>query len=435
MIPGGLGEAPATTGADPSVAAFPQVPLGSPGEIYAIARSLQQAATDLEDSERGLRNAAATLMGDWQGDASTAYQAASGGLSGVVGGASATFRECGAALSGYAGALERTQSEMGRLRGQYEGATQRQAMAASTCGGLTRALSAATKPAEIHQLQGDMTRASGQETGAGDEAAAYVRQATQLLDEFHREESRYMQVLTGDRVGPAPGMPIGSPFAPVVIGAGIPGVGFGVPYATGAAPGFMPGALDPYNGVFEVGNPWDSPIPGYGVYMDSITPEAVPTNDLTDAITFIAAPVAGGAVDDILTMGARGLAEQLGFGTAGREAVDAAGQEAEIERFTAGNYRTGDPLNTGKMREVYQAGRTARTDAEIGQEETRGVVRDQILDGLDKTDKLPPGVTDTLSNVLENSQLYGAYAKSYAKSMGAPVLKVVKAALGFLARP
>jgi hypothetical protein len=219
-------------------------------------------------------------------------------------------------------------------------------------GGLTRALAAASKPAQVQQLQDDITRVSGQVTGAGDEATGYARQAVQALGEFHREENRYMQVLTGGRVGPAPGLPVGSPLAPPVILAGIPGVGFGVPFTTGAGSGFTSTGLQAYNGVIAVGDPWNSPIPGYGVYMDSITPEAVPTNDLTDAITFVAAPVAAGPIEDILTMGARGLAENFGIGTVGRDAVDTAECDAIARRFTAGNYRTGDPLNRGKMGEV-----------------------------------------------------------------------------------
>jgi uncharacterized protein YukE len=103
VIAGDLGgAAPAPSGGAPSVAGFPQAPLGSPGEIYGIARSLQQAATDLDESEHALRGAAATLMTDWQGDAAGAYQSASGGLSGVAGAAAKTFRECAGALSGYA---------------------------------------------------------------------------------------------------------------------------------------------------------------------------------------------------------------------------------------------------------------------------------------------------------------------------------------------
>lgn len=435
MIAGGLGSSPAPAAGSGSVPGFPQIPLGSPGEIDGIARSLQQAATDLESSQRTLLGAEGTLYGDWQGDAASAYMAASGSLAGVVSAASVTFREVAGALNGYSGALDRTQTEMGRLRGLYEGAVHRQAMASSTVGGLTNALAAATKPAEVHQLQGDITRASGQVTGAGDEAGGYVRQAVQLLDEFHREESRYMQVVQGGRVGHDPSLPVGSPLALPMVGAGIPGVGFGVPYCTTVATGFMPGGLDAFNGVAQVGDPWNSPIPGYGYYMDATTPEAVPTNDLTDAITFVAAPFTGGPLEDVLTMGARGLAEDFGIGAVGREAVDTAGQEAEIERFTAGNYRTGDPLNTSKMGEVYQAGRTARIETELGQEETRKGVASSLIDAADKTDKLPPGVTDTLSNIVENSQLYGTYAKVYARQMGAPVIKVVKTALGWLVQP
>lgn len=430
MIAGGLGGSPAPAAGSGSVPGFPQIPLGSPGEIDGIARSLQQAATDLDSSQRTLLGAEGTLYGDWQGDAASAYMAASGSLAGVVSAAATTFREVAGALNGYAGVLDRTQSEMGRLRGLYEGAVQRQALASSTVGGLTNALGAATKPAQVHQLQGDITRASGQVTDAGDEASGYVRQAVQLLDEFHREESRYMQVVQGGRIGHDPSLPVGSPLAPPIMGAGIPGVGFGVPYFTSVATGFIPGGLDPFNGVAQVGDPWNSPIPGYGVYMDSITPEVEPTNDLTDAITFFAAPVAAGPIDDILANGATAIAERFGIGSIGRQAVDTAEQDAIAERFAAGNYRTGDPLNTAKMREVYDAGTTARIDTEASQAASRKTVLDQAVDGAGKSGRLPlpPGATDIIRNGIQNSQVYVPYIKQYA----APAVKVVKTALGWL---
>ena len=176
MIAGGDGGGAGT--------AFPDPPKGSPGEIGAIARSFHDAAAQLDQCEHGLKGASAGLAGDWQGYAANAYQASSNGLAIVARAAAETFRECGGAMSGYAKALEHAQSEIQRLRRLYDDAQTRQVNAATAASHLSTQLAAATKPAEVHQLQGEFTHASNQVTGAADEASGYAGRAVQVLSDF-----------------------------------------------------------------------------------------------------------------------------------------------------------------------------------------------------------------------------------------------------------
>jgi uncharacterized protein YukE len=402
MIPAGDGGGAGT--------AFPDPPKGSPGEIGAIARSFHDAAGQLEQCEHGLKGASAGLARDWQGYAANAYQASTNGLATVARAAAETFRECGGAMSGYAKALEHAQSEIHRLRRLYDEAQTRQVNAATAASHLSTKLAAATKPADVHQLQGELTHASNQATGAADEAGGYAGRAVQVLSDFHREESNYSQTLAGGRVGPGKHIPAGSPFAAPYTGTGIPGLGFGVPIFPGAF-GVSPGGLDPYNGVIGVGDPWNSDIPGYGIYMDSITPEAVPTNDLTNAIMLVAAPEVAGPVEDLLAAGGRAAAERLGIGAAGRETVDKAGQEAFDQVIARGSYKTGDPLNTAKLREAYGAKRAAQIETEVEQDATRSETADAFLDQLDRSDLIPPGVKEALSHVVYYRGVYRTYAE------------------------
>jgi uncharacterized protein YukE len=400
---------PAGDSGAPSTAAFPDPPKGSPGEIGAIARSFHDAAGQLDQCEHGLKGASGGLAGDWQGYAANAYQAASNGLSGVARAAAETFRECGGALSGYSQALEHAQSEIHRLRRLYDDAQTRQVNAATAASHLSTKLAAATKPADVHQLQGELTHASNQATGAGDEASGYAGRAVQVLNDFHREEAKYSQTLAGGRVGPGKHIPAGSPFAGPYTGAtGIPGLGFGVPMFPGGF-GVSPGGLDPYNGVIPVGDPWNSDIPGYGVYMDSITPEAVPDDDLTNAVMVVSAFTGVGAVEDVLAAGGRAAAARMGIGAVGRETAEKAGQDAFDQVISRGSYKTGDPLNTAKLREAYGAKRAAQIETEVEQDATRAETADAFLDQLDRSDLLPPGVKEAVSHAMAYGGVYRTY--------------------------
>lgn len=401
MIPGGDGGGPG--------AAFPDPPKGSPGEIGAIARSFHDAAGQLDQCEHGLKGASAGLAGDWQGYAANAYQAASHGLAMVARAAAETFRECGGAMSGYAKSLEHAQSEMQRLRRLYDDAQTRQTNAATAASHLSTKLAGATKPADVHQLQGELTHASNQATGAADEASGYAGRAIQVLNDFHREESKYSQTLAGGRVGPGKSIPAGSPFAAPYNGAtGVPGLGFGVPMFPGAF-GVSPGGLDPYNGVIPVGDPWNSDIPGYGMYMDSITPEAVPDDDLTNAVMVVSAFTGVGAVEDLLAAGGRAAAARMGIGVVGRETAEKAGQDAFDQVIARGSYKTGDPLNTAKLREAYGAKRTVQIETEVEQDATRSETVDAFLDNMDKSELLPPGVKEAVSHAMTYGGVYRTY--------------------------
>ena len=366
------------------------------------------AAGQLDQCEYGLKGASASLTGDWQGYAANAYQASSNGLATVAKAAAETFRECGSAMAGYAKALEYAQSEIQRLRRLYDDAQTRQTAAATAATNLSTKLAGATKPAEVNQLQGELTRASNQATGAGDEASGYAGRAVQVLNEFHREESKYSQTLAGGRVGPGKNIPAGSPFAAPYTGTGLPGLGFGVPVFPGGF-GVSPGGLDPYDGVIPVGDPWNSDIPGYGMYMDSITPEVVPTDDLTNAIMLIAAPEVAGPVEDLLAAGGRAAAERMGIGAIGRGAVDDAGQQAFDQVIARGSYKTGDPLNTAKLREAYGAKRAAQIQTEVEQDATRSETADAFLDNLDKSELIPPGVKEAVSHAMTYGGVYRTY--------------------------
>lgn len=376
-----------------SAAGFPDPPTGSPGEISAIARSLGQAARELEETERGLTGATEALVADWSGYAANAYRSSSGALAAAGRGATASLRECAEAVSGYGVALETAQTELGRLRGQYEEAKGREAAAAASATSLATHLAAATKSSAIHQLKGDISTANSQAGTAGEEAAGYVHRAAQVLEEFHRAEQRYMQTLAGGAtVVGGRSLPAGSPFAAPFAGVGQTGAGFGVPYTTFG--GIVPGGLSEYAGVIPVGDPWRSDIPGYGTYLDSREGNASSPSDLTDAITFLAAPVAGKLGEEVLVNGGRALMEEVGIGGAGREAAARAGQEAGLKDFASGNYRTGDPLNTAKMRRVVLARRMGTATMQVGQEEVqnRGIVT--ALDVLNNAKVLPSGVKE-----------------------------------------
>jgi uncharacterized protein YukE len=387
-----------------SAGGFPALPTGSPGEISAIARSLGQAASELEQTEHGLTSATEALMADWSGYAANAYRGSSGALAGAARGASASLRECAGAVSGYAAALEAAQTELTRLQGLYEEAKAREAAAAANASALDWHLATATKSAARHQLQGDISNADHQASSAGDEAAAYMQRAVQVLDEFHHQESRYMQTLAGGgEVVGGRSLPAGSPFAAPFSGVGATGAGFGVPYT--AFGGIVPGGLASFDGVIPVGNPWSSDIPGFGVYLDGQTENLQPTNDLTAAITFLAAPVAGKAAEELLATGGRAFMEEVGIGSAGRESAAQAGHDASLTELYSGDYSMGDAAKVQRILRDRQLGSATRM---AGQEETQNQIVLQTLDGADKAGWIPSGVKETAEWVLAHRPYFSA---------------------------
>jgi len=392
-------------GGGPGSAAFPAAPQGSPGGIAAAARTLSQAGDELDRAEGGLHGASSMLASDWQGYAAAAYHSSSDGLASVARAGAETFRECAQAVSGYGRALDHAQSEIRRLRVLYDEAKSHQTAASGLASRLEGALLAATKQSEVTRLDTQIKTATGQGQDAGHEADGYALQASHVLTEFRAAEARYAAVLSGDRPG-SPGAPFAFPFS----GGGSPGPGFGVPFnAFGplGAGSFVPGGLNAYNGVIPVGNPWSSPIPGYGVYMDATRPEAVPTDDLTDAILFIA-PLFAGPVGDLGASALRQLAADFGIGAAGRAAVTDAGQEA-IDRALAEAFSSGATRYT-RLSEIIRGalkdGNLARAEAEIEQGETRAALSDLALKIADEKDLLPSGASDILSELAEHGWVY-----------------------------
>lgn len=415
MIPTG-GGGTATIGSANSGGGFPTPPTGSPGEISQVARLLSQAAAELEQTQRGLTNATEALVADWAGYAANAYRSSSGALAAASRGAGASLRECAAAVSGYGAALETAQAELTRLRGLYEEAKAREAAAAATAATLGGHLASAKKPAAMHQLQGDISGADHQASGAGEEASGYAQRALQVLDEFHREENRYMQTLAGGAdVAAGRSLPAGSPFAAPFAGVGATGPGFGVPYTEFG--GIVPGGLAGYEGVIPVGNPWNSDIPGYGTYLDSRTQNLQPTSDLTDAITFLAAPVAGKAAEELLVTGGRAFMEDVGIGSTGREAAAQAGRNAEESDFFSGNFRTGDPLNSAKLARGMRANRLATAAKQAAQDETRTRVLVNALDVLNRASVIPTGVKEAAEHVLRLKPYYMARFGQSARAL------------------
>ncbi len=272
----------ADPGSGTGAASFPDPPKGDPGAIAAIARTLSGAGDELHHVGSGLRAASASLALDWQGYAASAYHSSSQGLAAVAHGGSGEFRDCAHAVAGYGTALDHAQSEIKRLRMLWE-----RGPAADDDGDRSRPTGSARRPRPPPPRRGrpaehPAAQRPDQASGAGREADGYARRAQQVLDDFTHTASGYEQTLAGTR----PGTP-GTPFGSAVRRARRPSPGFGAPLEPFAGPGagvVAPDGLSNLTGVIPVGDPWNSPIPGYGFYKDATTPEAVPDDDLTNLI-------------------------------------------------------------------------------------------------------------------------------------------------------
>ncbi|HEY5430470.1 MAG TPA: hypothetical protein VIK04_15240, partial [Solirubrobacteraceae bacterium] len=181
---------------------------------------------------------------------------------------------------------------------------------------------------------------------------------------------------------------------------------------------------NPYNGVIPVGNPWKSPIPGYGYYKDATTPEAVPTNDLTNLVLLLA-PLAAGPAGDLEESALRQLAESMGLGTGGRAAVDAAERKAYDE--TLAELRAAEGKSTSLpelLKQAGQAGKSAAASTEVTQREVTAGWADVALDAADRAGVLPPGAKHVLSDVAHRGWAYTSYA---AAQLGALQAKLIAA--------
>ena len=151
-------------------------------------------------------------------------------------------------------------------------------------------------------------------------------------------------------------------------------------------------------------------ISGYGFYKDATTPEVEPTDDLTNAILLIATLGGSGGVD----LGANALkavAERLGIGAAGREAVTEAGEQA-YEKEIAEAIASGEGKHASFVRILARA-REARLGAgaetESAQQEARADLIDGLLDNADKAGVMPDGVKDAVADLAHNGWAYTSY--------------------------
>jgi uncharacterized protein YukE len=412
MIPGGTG------GGGTGNTAFPDPPKGDPAGITAAARTLQNAATDLEHAEGGLHGANAELQADWQGYAANAYHASSTTLAHVARGAAETFHGCAHAVSGYAGALEHCQSEIRRLRHAWEEAKHRQAAADALALKLTSAITPATKPPDVTRLSTQASTAAHQASDAGTEADGYAQKASTALTEFKQKAASYQATLEGYAPGEAPGQ-FGSPFTAL----GTPGRTFGLP-----SNGFdLPGdgrSLDRYNGVIPVGDPWNSPIPGFGVYKDATTPEVEPTDDLTNLVMLVST-LGGSAAIDVGAGALKQLAEQLGIGALGRGAVrdatDKAAQEVIDKAIASGEGRSSSFTNI--LKRAREAGADQAAETQVAQREARAELIDALLEPADQAAVIPDGVKDVVSQLMHNGWAYTSYSAARLDAVRTALLR------------
>jgi uncharacterized protein YukE len=411
MIPSGSGGGAGNT-------PFPDPPKGDPGGITGAARTLTSAAEDLEHAEGGLHGANAELEADWQGYAANAYHFSSTTLTHVARGAAETFHSCAHAVSGYASALESCQSEIKRLRHAWEKAKHRQTANDALALKLLNSITPDTKPHEATRITTQAGTASQQATDAGTEADGYAQRATAALNEFKQKASGYQSTLEGYAPGEAPG-PFGAPFT----APGTPGRTFGLPSDGFDLPA-DPHALDPYNGVIPVGDPWNSPIPGFGVYKDATTPEVEPTDDLTNVIMLVTT-LGGGAAVDLGANALKALAEDVGVGSLGRgavkEAYDKAAKDVIDKAIASGEGRSSSFVNI--LKRARAAGANQAAETQVAQREARAELIDSLLEPADQAAVIPDGVKDVVSQLMHNGWAYTSYSAAKLDAVRTALLK------------
>jgi uncharacterized protein YukE len=387
---------------------FPDPPKGDPGAISGCASVLQRAAGDLDHAEAGLHGANGSLQADWQGFAAQAYHAASSGLAAVTRGGAQTFRECASAVSRYGSDLDHVQSELRGLKRLYEDALRRQAAADGLAGRLQTALGSATKQSEISTLGTQIGNAQQQALDAVTEANGHARRAQNLVNDFKRKAQGYAAALSGQALG-HPG-PLGSPFS----APGMPGAGFGIPNPGGLFPGVNPDGLDPYRGVIPVGDPWNSSIPGYGIYMDATHGNATSPDDLTDLITFFAGGLAAGPLKDLGERALSTVLGGLGYGSAAAEGLSAAqireATNALDELVASGAARGSTPLRDLAPTAIDDGRALGAAKYAVDLHEVRATLGDLLLKVANSKVPLPPGASEIASEVMHRGWVYSSYA-------------------------
>jgi uncharacterized protein YukE len=399
---------------------FPEVPQGDPGAISGCASTLRSAADDLEHAESGLHGASGSLQSDWQGFAAQAYHAASNGLAAVVGGGAETFRECASAVSKYGADLDHVQSQLRHLKQQYEDAVRRETGAEGLAGRLQGALAATTKQPEITKLGTQIGNAEQQAQDAVHEANGYALRAQGLVTEFKGKAQAYAATLNGQDL--RHGGPLGAPFSP----PGTPGSGFGIPNPGGIFPGVNPDGLDAYTGVLPVGDPWNSFIPGYGIYMDATHGNLTSPDDLTNLIVTIATLGGGALLRDLAPAALRAIAAELGLGAAGREAAEESGQEVYEEIF--GGARASGATRSTSMTSIMKGAAGARDakviETELAQNEFRGKVLENLMDVAGRLGAaLPPGAKEIAGEVAARGWIYSSYLLGRGSQVASSLLR------------
>jgi len=384
----------------PGGGAFPDPPKGSPGGIRSAARSLASAGRDLEEVATGLSGATGALEADWNGDAAGSYRVAAQGLTSVARAAQQTFADCARAVDEYAHALEHAQQQIAKLKVAYADAKTREATAQGQAQRLAGQLLSA-HPNAVSGLESRIATAGGDAQSAGGDATHIAERARQVLEEFRREQSRASAVLSGQRV--SRGATVAGWFA----GPGLaPAAGVG----NGLSPGFgVPlGGLAAFNGVVAVGDPWNSAIPGFGIYWDAKHGAAQPTNDLTNLI-LLAAGGLGPTAARGLALAARGLAEGAGRKlvlTGGREIVDAAEAQAQREAQAVLSSTT-----RSRTAAITASGRNAAVKAQAQVDAAQGRSLKNLTDlARNAGVPVPQGTADVLGHLAEYQGVYRYYA-------------------------
>jgi hypothetical protein len=293
--------------------------------------------------------------------------------------------------------------------------------AATALNGLASKLASATKPAAVQDLNSQISTAQTAGMNAATGATGYARLANAVLEEFRGAESRYAQVLSGATLTPGGRPAPGGPWVPFA-SAGSPGPGFGVPTAVaGVVPGVLPSL---YGGTIPVGNPWSSPIPGYGVYKDATTPEAVPDGIITDGAMLAASFFAAGPLGDLGAGALRSLGEALGIGGAGSAAMTAAGRTAYAERVL-GALETGE-TRSSSLAAVMREGAGDRAAAEIQIEINQAQVRAKGLETLVNVagKRLPVGVPQIITELANRGWMYANWTVAKLVSAQSALIKI-----------
>jgi uncharacterized protein YukE len=269
---------------------FPERPRGSAGAIEGAGERLAQAADALNEGSSTLKQTASGLSGvSWIGPAEGRFTSAAAGLSGVCAGAEDALRTCAQAARGYAQALETAQRIIEREREEYDQARAEQATAGHTIGFLSREMAMA-KPDERAGFETAIGDAWARMDAAGDRAQQALVRARRAREDFDDAERKAIGELEGTAPGKASGfsafgMPsLGTAPAPFLNsgtgGFGAGGGGFGIPM----------GGLAPFTGLVDR-DEMDTLDPYANNWWLERTEDTTP-DDLTFAITMVAAPVA-----------------------------------------------------------------------------------------------------------------------------------------------